>query len=107
VGRYSATWHPAINVYRSDSHYLVCLELAGIEAGTIHLLVQPCRLLIRGRRLPPEPPGGDVPELVTREIHHGPFERVVVFPLEVDLSAIAAGQAGGLVWIQLPLLMPV
>src|SRR4030095_2101878 len=54
-------WHPAINAYRCQDCVLVVAELAGVDRSKISLAVEPRRLWLRGRRLPPEPDKSDGP----------------------------------------------
>ncbi len=96
-------WQPAVNVYRCACEYIVCVELAGVDASSLRILAEAQRLVIRGRRSPPEPDDGAALQVLAMEIDYGPFERVVVFPLEVDVARIAAERGDGLVWIRLPL----
>lgn len=98
-------WQPAVNVYRCETEYHVCVELAGIDAASLRVLAEPRRLTIRGRRPSPEPEGATASQVLALEIDHGPFERVVVFPTEIDVTRVEAKQSNGLVWIRLPFAM--
>jgi len=37
------------------------------------------------------------------EIDHGPFQREIILPVEVDPNRVIAEQRNGLLWIYLPL----
>lgn len=101
----TAAWHPAINAYRCHDRIVVCVELAGVGRAEIQVQVQPRRVLLRGRRLAPEPCDAEGPALqvLAMEIDHGPFEREIVLPAEVDPEQVQAEQREGLLWIRLPL----
>src|SRR5688572_13355717 len=50
------TWQPAVNLYETESAYLVCVDLAGVDKETVDLHVVGNRLMLRGRReVPPCP----------------------------------------------------
>ena len=100
----SHVWMPPVNVYLTADRAEVCVELAGVRRDDIDLHVEPRRLTLRGRRHAPHPGAAeDQPvQLVSMEINHGPFERTVLLPREVDIAAVEARIADGLMWITLP-----
>lgn len=101
----SEGWSPDINAYLCSGKIMVCVDLAGVEAATLDLRIEPRRLQLRGQREPPEPTGAEEKPLQTlaMEIDYGPFEREVTFPLEVETGGITVEHRNGLLWIQLPL----
>jgi HSP20 family protein len=98
-------WIPAINAYSERDRITICVELAGVETKSIHLSVNPREVRLSGRRVLPEPKTGDQPveEILTLEIDHGPFERVMPLPVEVNPRHAEAEYHNGLIWIYLPL----
>ena len=55
----SETWTPNVNLYETASHYLVCVDLAGVEKEKIDVEVVDGRLKLRGtRQRPSYGPGG-------------------------------------------------
>lgn len=98
------TWCPAINVYRCCDRMVICVDLAGVDRTQIDLRVEPRRVFVSGRREPPEPEETETPplQILAWEIDHGPFEREIVMPLEVDPQRVRAEQRHGLLWIHLP-----
>lgn len=98
-------WHPAINAYRCRDSIVICVDLAGVGRPQIDLLVEPRRVVIRGQRQPPEPDDalGPTMQVLALEIDHGPFEREIALPLEVEPGEVQAEQRNGLLWIYLPL----
>jgi HSP20 family protein len=103
TGRNPPHWEPAVNVYRCESGYVVCVELAGITAESLEVRAEPRRLRVRGTRPPPEPEDRPAVQVLCMEIDYGPFERGVQFPLDVDVDRVAAERRDGLLWIHLPL----
>lgn len=108
--RYSAqqarqAWHPSINAYRCPGCILVVAELAGVERSHITVTVEPRRVWLRGKRVPPEPREIEGPaiQVLAMEIDHGAFERDIVLPVEVDPDQVKAEHREGFLRICLPL----
>lgn len=101
-------WRPALNAFRCGTGFIVCLELAGTDLADVEIVPHPRRLAIRGRRTLPEPACEETPALqvLALEIDHGPFERVLALPDEIDPERVTAERRDGLVWIKLPLRLP-
>ena len=98
-------WTPAINVYRCPGEqFIICMDLAGVDQSALQLRVEHDRLVIRGRREPPEPSCNDERPLqvLAMEIDYGPFERLIKLPSEVDHQRVRAEQQNGMLWIRLP-----
>ena len=109
-GEFSASagsphWRPAVNAYRCRDRFTVCVDLAGTTKEAIQVLVDRRRLTLRGTR-PSVEPGGECPGLVVlaMEIDHGPYERVLELPAEIDADRVTAEYRQGVLWIELPLL---
>ena len=105
------TWTPNVNLYESDTAYIVCVDLAGVDKEKIEVVVADQKLTLRGARLVPTMPddgqnGGEHghPKLRVHvmEIDHGPFCREVELPANVDRERIEAAHRNGLLWIELP-----
>jgi HSP20 family molecular chaperone IbpA len=101
----SESWQPAINAYRCADSIAICVELAGVDKSAIDLQVEPRRVLLRGKRPPPEPEGAGrkLVQVLEMEIDYGLFEREILLPSEVDQSGVTAEQLHGLLWVYLPL----
>ena len=98
-------WHPAVNAFRCGEHFLICMELAGVERSAIDVRAESRRLIVRGTRVMPEPACDEEPaaQILALEIDHGQFERVLELPAEVDHERVTAEFRNGLLWIKLPL----
>src|ERR1051326_5169294 len=93
---YQETWRPAINAYRCERGFRICVDLAGIQKGSIDLQVERPRLTIRGERALPEPGHPEHPvQILAMEIDHGPFARVIDLPVAVDAQHTTAEQNNG------------
>lgn len=101
----SASWRPALNAFRCNDQFIVCLELGGVERSTIEVRAEARRLVIRGTRPLPEPACNEPPALhvLALEIDHGPFERLLELPADVEPDRVTAELRNGLLWIKLPL----
>lgn len=99
------SWAPAINLYRLRQRLDVCVDLAGVEPGSIAVRVEVGRLVIQGVRMAPQPPARSrgVMCIVLMEIDHGPFCRTIPLPQRVDATRVQIQYAKGLLWVRLPL----
>lgn len=103
-------WHPNVNLYETESAYLVCVDLSGVDKESVDLIVANGRLSLRGRRDVPRCPadiadsGGDHTraKIHVMEIDHGPFQRDVDLPSDIVSSKITAAYRHGLLWVEVP-----
>ncbi len=101
------SWSPPINLYHLDRRLEVCVDLAGVNKSDIDVRVEPGRLIIRGHRRAPDPRDQhEGMRIVTMEIDHGPFARLVSLPPNIDLPRVTTEYKEGLLWITLPLRSP-
>jgi len=101
----SAKWQPAVNAYRCEEGFAVCVDLAGMDKESIDVKVEQRRLRIRGHRQSPEPKREKhrPVQVLMMEIDSGNFERELTFSVDIDGSQTTAEQQNGLLWIFLPL----
>lgn len=94
-------WHPLTDIYESDGHYIVRMELAGIDASRLDVAKEGRCLIVRGERHDPLAiPSQACHQL---EISYGPFERVVCLPTDFreDAVHVAYGAASGFLLIRI------
>src|SRR5689334_12729154 len=103
------TWTPSVNLYETETGYLVCVDLAGVDKDKIDITVEDHILRLKGQRPVPTNPDGGEADLQTRrarvhlmEIDNGSFSREVELPLDVQQDKIAARYRNGMLWIELP-----
>lgn len=103
------TWNPAVNLYETETAYMVCVDLAGVDKEKIDITVDEHLLKLRGHRLVPTHAAGPEGDLQNRrlrvhlmEIDHGAFSREVELPQDVQQDRIVAHHSNGLLWIELP-----
>jgi HSP20 family protein len=99
------SWQPAINAYRCENSFRICVDLAGVDQSDIDLQIEPRRLVLRGERDTPEPSDDEcrILQTVAMEIDYGPFLRILKLSAEVDVDKATAEQKNGFLWISLPL----
>ena len=96
-------WKPAVNLYEDRNHYCAVVDLAGVQPEEIELFVERGVLVLRGHREPPGMPDIQGPKRVhLLEIDHGPFQRKVQLPANVDIEEIQATYKSGYLWVRLP-----
>ncbi len=108
-------WQPAVNLYETDTAYLVCVDLAGVEKSRIDIELTDHQLTIRGNRPVPtlenasgvesvesHPPQPLKCRVHLMEIDHGNFARTVEVPVNVSRDRIEATFRNGMLWIELP-----
>jgi HSP20 family molecular chaperone IbpA len=122
------SWAPAVNLYETESQYIACVDLAGVDKERIDVELDGQLLLVKGHRLAPtEFDPNSLADLVVEgerraddvvtgaeagkmrrcrvhvmEIDHGPFSRSIELPTDADRGAITARYREGLLWINVP-----
>ena len=93
-------WQPATNLYETEDHYVVCIDLAGVNRSEINVEVRQDILVVSGCRESPRPQNRSKVHLM--EIDHGNFCRSVAIPSSVSVEKIEARYADGYLWVELP-----
>jgi len=92
------TWHPPTDVYETDAHYVVRMEVAGMSEGNFTISITDRTLVITGVRQDPS----DKLACHQIEICYGEFRSEVVLPGPVDEGDIEAVYADGFLKVVLP-----
>jgi len=92
-------WHPPMDVFESESEYVVIMEVAGIRVEDVHVSYESGVLTIKGVRR-------DIDYGVKRhyhimEIDFGSFERKIKLPGDVDRDKVNALYKDGFLEIRL------
>ena len=98
-------WQPDVDIFETDKHVVVRLELAGVRASDLQVTVDGDELRISGVRVAPEP--ADVRRLHQMEIATGPFERRLRIPIAFAREGVNAHLADGFLTVTLPKRVPV
>jgi HSP20 family molecular chaperone IbpA len=91
-------WHPPTDVYETDSHVTVKLELAGVSEDNIVVRLHGRQLTIVGQR---DDPAGKL-AYQQMEISYGEFHSDVNLPCDVDEEKVRAEYQQGFLYILLP-----
>jgi HSP20 family molecular chaperone IbpA len=91
-------WRPPTDVYETDSHIVVKIEVAGMEESDFRISLVDRRLVVVGRRKDPQG------KLIyhNMEIHYGEFLSEVWLGFALDQTAIEATYEGGFLFVRLP-----
>ena len=99
----STAWSPNADVYESADDVVVKMELAGVPADSIQILLENRVLLVAGLRR--DPHSGESAagyRFRQMEIEYGPFRRVIEMPFAVDGEQTRARMQNGILFIRLP-----
>ena len=99
--RASGTWLPNVNIYENHSAYYVCVELAGLERGSVVVECPDAQhISISGQRARPHAPGLDEAFSVDlMEIDEGPFLRAIDFNEAIVVDAVELLHDEGYLWV--------
>jgi HSP20 family molecular chaperone IbpA len=94
-----------MNAYETDDGVELFFDLADVPRESIEVTAEPGRLIIRGRRVPPQPKcePGHTFRIRAMEIDWGPFKRSIALPRRVRLDAIESRYERGILWVRLPM----
>ena len=98
-------WKPAVDIFETDEHVIVRLEMAGVRGEDLRVNVQADALRIRGLRKTPDVAG--LRRLHQMEIAFGPFETQVRLRIPFDREGVSAHLQDGLLEVRLPKRRPV
>jgi HSP20 family protein len=99
----SAAWSPNTDVYEGADDVVVKMELAGVPAESIRILLENRVLLVEGLRR--DPHSGESAagyRFRQMEVEYGPFRRVIEMPFAVDGENTRARMQNGILFIRLP-----
>lgn len=107
-------WTPNVNLYETETSYLVCVDLSGVDKSKIDIEIESNRLTIKGARPVPihesasDAQAGREGDATRKmrvhlmEIDHGAFSREVELPEGSSQDQITAVYRNGLLWIEIP-----
>jgi len=91
-------WHPPTDMYETDAHVMVKVDLAGVSEEGIVVRLHGRQLTIDGQR---DDPAGKL-AYHQMEISYGEFHSEVYLPCEVDVEHVHAEYEQGFLYIVLP-----
>ena len=92
-------WHPAMDVYETETTLTVTVELAGVDVEQLELVLFEDALVIEGCRSLPVTDEG---EYHAAGIRQGPFRVEVSLPLPFDGDRVEASYERGLLCVRIP-----
>ena len=98
VVRRRRVWHPPTDVYETDEHVVVKVEVAGINEDELNISLADRRLIIAGHRRDP----ASKLNYQNMEIHYGEFRTEVRMEWALDESGIEATYQDGFLFVRLP-----
>lgn len=98
-------WSPPVNIYQLQTRLDVCIDLAGVDADSVEVRLASRQLTVRGVRQAPDPRAGEGESMriVSMEIDHGRFCRIIELPHGLDPAGAQTAYVQGLLWIRLPI----
>lgn len=98
IVRMQRVWRPPTDVYETDDHLVVKVEIAGVEEDDFAISLVERRLVIAGRR---RDAAGKL-SYRNMEIHYGEFRTEVQVDWSLDSAAIEASYVAGFLFVRLP-----
>ncbi len=92
-GENDMCWRPATDAYETEDHFIVQVDLAGMDPAQIEVLADKESLVVRGIRQESSVPGKK--HFHKMEINVGPFVRRVAITVDVDPSSATARYRSG------------
>ena len=93
------SWAPAVDVLESDDGITVLVDVPGIDPQSIDVTLTGNMLTLKGERLLPPPPAGQICHLVERG--RGAFSRSIPIPVPVNPDHVHAEARNGTLSIRL------
>ena len=98
----STNFVPAADIFETAQGFELHLALPGVAKDAVNIDFQDNQLVITGNRPAPATEGENVPTLRRVETRFGEFRRAFRLPETVNVKAIAAEMADGLLRVTLP-----
>ena len=95
----TADWHPAADVYDTESGYIIAVDLPGIERSALDIDLDDEKLVIRGSRTISQAAREKAKPAVRP---HGRFRRSFTVPGNVAQDGIQAEYKNGVLEVRLP-----
>ena len=94
------TWSPPADVFETQEHFVIQVELPGVDEDDVVVQVEADQVTVRGERLLKP---STRPECFHRmERSYGPFSRTFLLNQEVDPDGVTARFRDGLLQLEVP-----
>jgi HSP20 family protein len=91
---------PRMDVFQSDVHFIISVDLAGARKENLSLKWQRNILLIEGMIRNEQ--AEDASKVIRTERFYGPFKREILVPEECAVEQLQAVLENGVLWITIP-----
>ncbi len=91
-------WRPAADMYETDGHIVIVIDIAGISVKDVELILHKDLLTLRGVRREPDAPRR---QYHTMEVAYGGFERGFKLPAVVCADTVSAEYRHGMLTVTL------
>jgi HSP20 family protein len=100
AGTPTGAWIPALDIYETDDHYGVTVELPGVEPDAVDVSVEDQTLTIQGEREFYR----EIPDEAFHRVErrYGAFARSLTLPSTADVDRISASFDKGVLTIEVP-----
>ena len=95
----TADWHPAADVYDTESEYLIAVDLPGVDRSAVDIELEDEKLVIRGSRSLASAPENAGEKSIRP---HGRFRKSFTLPSDVAEEGIQAEYKDGVLKVRLP-----
>ena len=99
VGTDAPGWTPPVDLYETPGEYVLTAELPGLSREEIEIQAEENRVVVRGERAAARVPCEQYHRV---ERGHGRFSRMFTLPDAIDVDAVSADLADGVLTITLP-----
>jgi len=96
----SRTWEPQVDLKEKDGHYLIKMNLPGVNHKDIHIDFKNDFLIIEGKRKDLKSEANIHPPM--NEINTGDFKKVFKFPQGINKKSISKSFKNGILEIKVP-----
>jgi HSP20 family protein len=96
-GESDMCWRPATDAYETADHFIVQVDLAGMDPAQIEVLADEKSLVVRGIRQESSVPGKK--HFHKMEINVGPFIRKIPIAVQVDPATATAEYRSGFLYV--------
>ena len=93
-------WRPSLDLYETVDAVIILVDLAGIQAKDVEVVVEGEKIRISGNRC--RPLDENVSRVHHMEIDFGPFSHTILLPLRVDPNGASSTYRDGFLVINLP-----
>jgi len=100
AGSTGGAWVPPLDIFETKDHYVVNMELAGVDPDSVDVSVEDSTLTVSGERRF----YADIPEEAFHRVErrYGPFQRALSLPPTANSENIRASFDKGVLTIEVP-----